>query len=327
MEKLKTHEFFEHVSHGELAPAYLLTGEELYFMDRALTRIISRALAGAPRDFNLDVYYGKETKADEVVSQASTLPIMAERRVVVVKETERMRDFSSLKEYLKSPSPETVLVLVAMNADRAKERSLTEAMPGEGVVAHFYHPFESELPRLIKVIARDAGFTIDDSAAGYLKDVLGGNLALIEAELNKVLNLISGRKNVTLVDVKDAVGDFGVPLVFDLIDAAASKKPAEAMEILERLIRDGEQPLMLLAMLASHWRKLVEMKGGKRPAGRQFKPVKGTDIPEDELIRAFYLFRKADADLKSSPLPPRMVMERLVLELSGAGIKVVKKTA
>jgi DNA polymerase III subunit delta len=326
MAKLNTKALFEHIHKGPLAPVYLFTGEEAYFMERALGRITEKALAGAPRDFNLDVFYGKDTKAGEVAAQASVLPMMADKRVVILKEADRLRDLGPITAYLGRPSPDTVLILIAMDADRGKERTLSEAIPGSGVTVHFYHPFESELPGLIRTVARESGYSIDEGAASYLKDVLGGNLALIEAELRKVFNLLGNRKAVTYEDVKESVGDFGAPLVFDMIDAVAGKRPGEAVFVLEKLLRDGEQPLMILGMMAGHYRKLLAAKeGGPEKQPRAFGnaakiPAQAARLTGDELINAFHLFHKADVDLKSSSLQPGMVMERLVLELSGAGL-------
>jgi len=103
MSTLKTTEFFNHVRTEPLAAAYLLTGEEGYFIDRALARIMEKGLAGALRDFNLDIFYGKDTKADTIAAQACTLPVMAEKRVVVLKEADKLKDMEPIKAYIESP--------------------------------------------------------------------------------------------------------------------------------------------------------------------------------------------------------------------------------
>lgn len=334
MSTLKTPEFFNHLRAESLAAAYLLTGEEGYFIDRALARIMEKGLAGAPRDFNLDMFYGKDTKADAVVAQSCTLPVMAEKRVVVLKEADKLKDMEPIKAYMEAPSPTTVLVLVAENADRAKERALTQAVTGNGVAVHFYHPFESEIPRLINTIAKEAGYDMDTAATACLKEVLGGNIALIESELNKVFQFAGERKKITLEDINESVGDFGLPLVFDLIDAIADKKRGKALEILARLLRDGEQPLMLLGMMASHWRRLLAAReqysggDGQEKIGKDFKLNfsnkkaflgQVSSLDEDELERAFHLFHKADKALKSSSVAPRLVFESLLLELTAGG--------
>ncbi len=175
---------------------------------------------------------------------------------------------------------------------------------------------------------------MEEDAAAYLVDVLGGNLALIEAELNKVFNFLGERKKVRYEDVKESVGEFGLPLVFDLIDAAAYKKPGEAVETLSRLLREGEQPLMLLGVMAGHWRKLIAAREMKDNGESEEKLAKAFNlnfanrkkflgllsrVEPGELVRALRLFHKADMALKGSALAPGMVMERLILALAGAG--------
>jgi len=80
---------------------------------------------------------------------------------------------------------------------------------------------------------------------------------------------------------------------------------------------------MLLAVMAGHWRKLVAAKeeGFKgRPFGPEKKvPEQAERMSAEGLVLAFRAFQKADSELKSSPVPPRIIMERLVLELCGAG--------
>jgi DNA polymerase-3 subunit delta len=221
--------------------------------------------------------------------------------------------------------------MVAENADRAKERVLTQAVTMHGVTVHFYHPFESEIPRLISTIVKEAGYDIDPAASACLKEILGGNIALIEAELNKVFQFAGNRKNITLEDINESVGDFGLPLVFDLIDAIADKKRGKALEILARLLRDGEQPLMLLGMMAGHWRRLLAAReqltngDGPEKIAKDFKLNfnnkkaflgQVSSLAEKELEGAFHLFYKADKALKSSSVAPRLVFENLLLELT-----------
>jgi len=332
MAKIKPGEIFAHIDNDCLMPAYLLSGEEGYLIDRSLSRLVQKALAGGPPDFNLDVFYAKDTTADAVAAQANTFPMMAERRVVVLKEANRLKDVAPLKAYMESPSPATVLILVAEGAERAKEESIARAMGDSCAHVHFYHPMKAELTRWIKVLTKESGYAIDDDATGYMLDVLGENLALIEAELNKVFNFTGEGKTVTYEDVKEAVGDFGLPLVFDLADAVADKGVGSAMDMLGKLLMEGEQPVMILGMMSAHWRKLLDAKertergeGPKelRSAFRlNFKNEKKflgqvSRLPKEELVRAFHLFRKADTALKGSALSPKLVMERLVFELAG----------
>lgn len=335
MASVKPQEFFASIEKAPLAPVYLLTGEEGYFVDRALAKILARALDGVARDFNLDVFYAKDSRAEDIAAQAQTLPMMSERRVVVVKEADKLKGMEPLLAYMAEPAPETVLVLVAGEAEKGKEAALAKAMGKDGVYVHFYHPFESEVARWIKLLAKESGYSVEDDAAAYLRDTLGGNIALVEAELNKLFNFMGERKTITSDDVRESVGDFGMPLVFDLVDAAAEKRTGDAFEILSKLLTDKENnPIMLVGMFAGHWRRLLQAKemsdAGDGPEKlekafrlnfRNKKHFLGqvSRLNAGEMRAAFKSFAKADGALKGSALPSRLVMERLILELSGAG--------
>ncbi len=82
--------------------------------------------------------------------------------------------------------------------------------------------------------------------------------------------------------MKESVGDFGLPVIFELADAVAAKDAAQAIETLERLLKDGEEPLKLLAILAGHWRRMAlgrrgRVKGQKTPA-RTTRGLRGAGL-------------------------------------------------
>lgn len=332
MGSLNSARFFSHIEKDALAPAYLLSGEDGFLVDRALGRILARSVGEGARDFNLDFFYARDSRADEIVSQAETLPMMADKRTVVVKEADRLKDVGSIKAYMEDPSPATVLVLVADGAERSREATLAKALGGQGVAVHFYRPSDSDVIRWINRIADEAGYRMEADASAYLRDALGDNLALIEAELGKVFNFAGQKKKVTLGDVCEAIGDFGMPLVFELVDQVADKDTGRALDTLHRLLREGEQPLMVLAMLSRHWRRLIEarerigMGDGTPDIVKRFRlNFKNRDaflrqarrLGAPELRSGLVRMAGADKALKGSQLPDRLTMERLVLELSG----------
>jgi len=334
MAKLSSTAIFEHIDKAPLAPAYLLVGEEGFLIDRALHLLVDRALSGAMREFNLDVFYGKDATVDAVSGQARTLPMMAEHRVVVVKEADRLKDAGRLKDCVSEAGGGAILVLVAEDADRAKEEALAKVIGPSGVQVHFYPPSEGELTGWVRELARQSGYRLEKDAVEHLTEALGDNIALIEAELNKVFNYAGERKTVTYSDVKECVGDFGAPLVFDLANAIAEKQTLKALDILSKLMMEGQQPVVLLGMVAQHWRKLVEAKDMASRGDSDDKIAKTlrvhfrqkrsfltqvAKLGEDELVSAFGMFRKADAALKGSALSNKTVMERLIFDLAGQG--------
>ena len=98
---------------GDLSPVYLIYGEEKYLHDELIDRIIDISLDSGTRDFNLDIFYASETPADKIINVASSFPMMAQRRVVVVKDVQQLKtnDLKHLSDYVSRPSKSSCLVL------------------------------------------------------------------------------------------------------------------------------------------------------------------------------------------------------------------------
>ena len=93
-------EIIRDVKAGNFKPIYYLMGDEDYYIDRLSEYILSCALKEEERDFNLDVLYGAEAKANQVIQYAQGMPMMASHRVVLVREAQAMDDRESVASYL-----------------------------------------------------------------------------------------------------------------------------------------------------------------------------------------------------------------------------------
>lgn len=106
-----THEdIIRSVRAGEVKPVYLLMGAEDYYIDKLSDFLTDTLLKPEERDFNLDVAYGLEVTADKVVELARAYPVMADRRVVLVREAQAMRSLDALEAYLRHLTPPPCLL-------------------------------------------------------------------------------------------------------------------------------------------------------------------------------------------------------------------------
>ncbi len=123
--------FFRSLPKGEPARAYYFHGPEDLLKDEALRAVLDRALDPALRDFNLDLRSAAQLDADSLFALCTTLPMMAERRVVVLREVEALRRKpkvrSALLEYLGRPAPDTVLVLIQSANEENEDKDIAKA--------------------------------------------------------------------------------------------------------------------------------------------------------------------------------------------------------
>jgi len=96
---------------GKVCPVYVLHGTEPYYIDEVTRYMEHELLSESEAAFNLSVLYGREVDAKSVLDHARQFPMMTERRVVIIKEAQFMKDIKGLESYMSSPSPQTVLVL------------------------------------------------------------------------------------------------------------------------------------------------------------------------------------------------------------------------
>ncbi len=179
-------------------------------------------------------------------------------------------------------------------------------------------------------MARELGATLDQDAAEELCDILNGDLAAIHTELEKLSAYVGDRRKITRADVELLVISARKYEVWDLAEMLAERQPAQALEFLDRLLREGEPAPALLGALAWTYRKLLEAQ--EVPAGapewqaRSRLKMRGDaaerairqsrKFPKSQLTSGLAALYEADSRLKSGGTNQRAVMEFLVTQLA-----------
>src|SRR5919204_606423 len=176
-------EFKRALQERSFAPVYYLHGEDDYLKDEAIRRLVDRAVDPATRDFNLEVLRGADVDAGALGSLLDTPPMMAERRVVVVRDVGALRRDARrmLDRYLERPARDAVLVLVAP-AGAKPDRDLVD----RGAAVEFAPLTPEQLPRWIEHHAAELGVPVTSGAVALLHRAVGNDLPALAAELDKL---------------------------------------------------------------------------------------------------------------------------------------------
>jgi len=163
--------------------------------------------------------------------------------------------------------PETLVpshpVLKLAQAEEAKKRAEPQRSE-EGKrkdlpwLQHFPSLKDDDLPGWIRRTARDKKGEIDEEAARQLSRLTGGNLRMLDQELDKLLVYADGR-SVTAADVRAVVSYSRETAIFDLVDCVGRRETDHALRLLHWFLEEGEAPLYLLAMLARQIRILIQV--------------------------------------------------------------------
>lgn len=216
-----------------LAPVYLLHGEEGYYIDELLKEFME-VLPADDREFNQYVLHASEVTPRQVTALCSQVPMMAERQVVILKEAQTMRadQLKQFAAYFANPIP-TTLLIVAVRGAQAKGKELFEALrKGGGIAFESRKIADYNAPALIGQIIKAKGLSADQKALQMLCDYVGTDLSRLYNEIDKLATLLPPGGAVTPEVIERNIGISREYNSFELVDALATKNAVKAFRIL-----------------------------------------------------------------------------------------------
>lgn len=304
-----------------------IVGEDTYLAEEALERILAASI-GQDRDEGLRVFYGDETKWEEVLGAARTGSLFVSRRAIVVRRADQLKgDEEAVTAYAADPAPDATLVLVAARPDRRRnpwkkllpKATVHDATPrkGRALRAHV----EDELRR--------RGLRFAPDALNDLIAEVGQDLRRLMGEVDKLAAFAGERRDISADDVAAVLGrGLGQPLYL-LSDAFAGRDAPASLELVERLLGDGEEGLRLLSTLHRSLRQVrgaLAMREARAPRDEigakllppnmQFKLDALLEASrrwsEADLRRALAALGRADRRMKRGGDPATMLVAAVV---------------
>ncbi|MEP6687603.1 MAG: DNA polymerase III subunit delta [Gemmatimonadales bacterium] len=236
---------------GVIAPVYYLHGPEDILKDEAVQAIVDKTLDPALRDFNFDQRSAGQLDPEAIFSLCTTLPMMAERRVVVLREVEgwkrKPKARAAFLKYLERPAAETVVILVQSAAEETEDKDLVRS-----AFAVACEPLPAaRARRWLLRRAATLGVTLEEAAADHLLAATGGELGGIAAELQKLAGLPGGTP-LTAEQVGALVGIRHGETIYDWRDAALDGDAGRAARMIGPLLdQPGVTAVKLITLLGT----------------------------------------------------------------------------
>ena len=246
-----TREFLSALKQGEFERAYYLYGPEEVLKEEGLRYLIERAVDPATRDFNFDLRSAGQLDPESVEALCNTVPMMADRRVVVIRDVEQWKRKTKARNaflaYLERPSPDTVVVLVQGAAEDTEDKELAR----RAVSVHFGPPTATEAAKWLERKAAASGIRFAPGASEHLIKCTGGDLGAIRLELEK-LSALAGDEPITAEQVGDLVGIRHGETLFDWRDATMVGDAGRAVQLLGRVLdQPGMSGVKLVSLLGT----------------------------------------------------------------------------
>lgn len=222
------------ITNRNFKPLYFLQGDEPYFIDQIVDKLMDGILDEMQKAFNLNVLYGKDSDVATIDNMARRFPMGAEYTVVVVKEAQSLNKIEDLVYYANSPSVSSILIMAYKYKTLDKRKKLHKAINKNGVLFTSDKIYDNKVPRWIQNYLSSKSIGIDPSAGVILTEFLGNDLGKISNELDKlILTLPQGQNKIHADHIEENIGiskDFNH---FELMKALAKKNILKANRIIE----------------------------------------------------------------------------------------------
>lgn len=327
---------------SQLLPVYLVVGEERYLRSRVLSALFEAYQKDAIAGLNEDDFSAGECDVGRVLGAARTLPMMARRRWVLVRDVERWEEkgegtagserkkpLDELCAYAESPSESTLLVLVATKLD-ARRRLFTLAKKQDFLVKCDAIA-KKAVPGWLRDAAKSRGRTLSPAAAELLGEVQGSDLSVLDDTVERLCLFAPEGEEIGLEHITALIPVVHPSTVWELVDALGRGDRAGALASLAKVYDPSDRGLRLLGTIAWSARQLIRFQAARRSGKSPEQAAAAAGAPpfraralEAQTRRAdvahferwLVRLRGIDLELKGgSKRPPRAILESALIDL------------
>jgi len=312
-----------------LRPIYYIHGPESYLAETAISLIKGYTKNLEGEGFAPDRFSAKSATPSEIIACAETVPMWVKHRLIIVDESDFFKEIDPFTSYFGKPVASTTIIFSAQKSDGRTKFS--QLCASKAAVIECKPLYESKIPDWLRMEAKEKGKNISIEAASTMAELVGTSLGELNSSLEKVILFIGSKKTIDVEDVETVLTETSRKNIFAFTDAVGTKNVPKAVHSLERLFAFNESEIMILSMLARHWRILIKAKEAVfRGRVDKFSLVAVLGIKPflvdnylqqtklftaKELKEGFKKLYRTDKLLKSSRLSKKTVLKKCVQEL------------
>jgi len=335
---------------GKPVPTLLLLGDEPYLRDACRASLIEKYVPEAARTWAVSRFSADRGETQAALDQCQTLPMLSSQQVVFLEEAEAIEELGEkareqavqrIVAYVQDPAPFTVFVIEAQKLDMRmmlgkKLADLT--MVVEVGLGEKQEERIRAAEAMADTMAKELGVIFEKGAAEDLAEDVNADLMRLKTEIEKLAIYAAERKVIRREDVSLLVISEKSTTIWEVAELLASHQPPKALEFIDRLLREGEEPVLMVGAMAWMYRKLVEASevkgvtnGWQAAKALQMRPDQAElaircarKIPRERLLDGLRALQEADNRLKGGVKDVRAIMAFLVWRLSGEQVAVAK---
>lgn len=250
-------QLIKEITKGTFKPVYLIYAEDMFFSDAIVQAVQDQFIPREYQDFNQLVVYGKEITTQALVDMAREYPFMSDRKLIIVKDSNELKNAEQLIGLFKHPNPQCLLLMIFSKKPDGR-LAWIKAAKEQNSYYEFKALSEYQLPSFVKSMIADQNLQIEDQALWLMLDYIGNDLSTYQNEINKLkINIEKGEK-ISEELISKFIGISREFNVFELQRALSQRDKSRCHWIAKNMSKQlKSNPLvMTIAALFNHFQRI-----------------------------------------------------------------------
>lgn len=307
---------------------YLLYGTEKYLIEEEINKIIKKYHVN---DISIIKYDLASDSLKDILDDAATVSLFETNKIILINNAiifnrgNKDDNIDKLIKYLSNSNPDTILVFINNNSTIDNTKKITKLIKEKGIIKELTN---NNMMNSIKNMCSD--YSIDNATISLLVNRVGNNLSILENEIKKIKLYKIEEKSITKEDVLNLTTAVIDTDIFKFIDNIISKEKSIALKTYFEMIKEGEEPIKMIALLASKFRlmyqsvELTKMGYSQQDISNTLNthiyPIKlainaGIKYNSNLLLKYLKNLANLDIDIKTGKIDPVLGLELFILDV------------
>lgn len=311
-------------------PVYYFFGEDSYNLSFTLHTLEEAFKPLIISEFDKETIYSEDRSISDILGLATSFPFGSERKLIIVKEAEKIKDKKPLKEFAASPPQFTVLAFFHNGSITNLATEPFKTLIENNFLFEAKELKGKNLIDWLISLAEEKGKKLSDENAQVLVDIVGENRNMLEDQLEKICVFLNKEKEITIESIQQVSSELKQFNIFDLQNAIGLKDKARSLTIANNILDNGAEPTYIITMLTRYFTglaKITELQTKNTPVQEAARIV-GTHhfyypnyvkarklFPDEKLVEVFRSLLKADVSVKTTTADDKTIITLLIAEI------------
>lgn len=311
-------------------PVYYFFGEDAYNLSFTLHALEEAFQPLLLSEFDKETIYSEDRSINDILGLATAFPFGSEKKLIIVKEAEKIKDKKPLKEYATSPAEFTVLAFFHNGSITNLSSEPFKTLDANEFLFEAKELKGKNLIDWLISIAEEKDKKLSEENAQVLVDIVGESRNMLEVQLEKICIFVNTQKEVTIESIQQVSSELKQFNIFDLQNAIGLKDKSKALTVANNLLDNGAEPTFIITMLTRYFTglaKITELQSKNTPVQEAARIVgthhfyypnylKARNLYSDQkLVEVFRALLKADVSVKTTSSDEKTIITLLIAEI------------